>query len=75
MFEFTTAVVAFCVISGLFFLALWLYYDRRDHRMFEGERRKTIFHCVRCDHLYAVKTGTAVAPCPNCGKENAKLHF
>ena len=75
MISLTTAMVLFCVIVGLFFLALWMYYDRRDHHLFEGERRKTSFHCIRCDHLYAAKGGSQLAKCPNCGHENSRLRF
>ncbi|OIR07398.1 hypothetical protein GALL_103560 [mine drainage metagenome] len=76
MFSLTTGAVLFCVFVGLFFLVLWLYYDRRDHRMFEGERRKTAFHCIRCDTLYSAKAGVGeTCPCPKCGHMNARLRF
>lgn len=75
MFSLTTGAVLFSVFVGLFFLVLWLYYDRRDHRMFEGERRKAAFHCIRCDCLYSAKAGAETCPCPRCGHVNAKLRF
>lgn len=75
MFEFTTAVMIYCFLVAAVFLALWLYYDRRDHRRFELERRKTTFHCIRCDALYAAPTGTELCKCPKCGHENARLRF
>jgi len=71
----TTGAVVFCTLVGLFFLGLWLYYDRRDHRRFEGERRKTTFHCIRCDHLYAAPSGVDLCKCPRCGHENVRLKF
>ena len=49
MFELTTAAVIYCVLVAAVFLGLWLYYDRRDHRRFERERRKIVFHCIRCN--------------------------
>jgi len=75
MISITTASVLLCVFAGLFFLVLWMYYDRRDHRMFEGERRRSTFHCVRCDHLYSARKGTDQAECPACGHRNPRLHF
>jgi hypothetical protein len=57
------------------FLALWIYYDRRDWRRFERERRKTAFHCIRCDALYAAPAGTELGRCPRCGHDNARLKF
>lgn len=75
MFEFSTAVVFYCVIVAAVFVGLWLWYDRRDHRRFERERRKTTFHCVRCDSLYSATGGAEVAPCPDCGHENSRLRF
>jgi rRNA maturation endonuclease Nob1 len=75
MFEFTTAAVIYCVLVAAVFLGLWLWYDRRDHRRFELERRKRTFHCIRCDTLYTAPTGTEVCRCPKCGHENARLRF
>ena len=75
MFDLTTGAVVFCTLVGLFFLGLWLYYDRRDHRRFEGERRKTTFHCIRCDHIYAAPGGVDLCKCPRCGHENVRLKF
>ena len=75
VFELTTGVVIYCVLVGVVFLALWLYYDGRDHRRFERERRKTVFHCIRCDALYTAPSGTALCKCPKCGHENTRLRF
>jgi hypothetical protein len=75
MLDFNTAAVTYCALLGVFFLALWLCFDRRDHRRFEQERRKAAFHCVRCDRLYVGSTGQDLCACPNCGHENARLRF
>jgi hypothetical protein len=75
MFDFRTATVIYCVLVALVFLGLWLWYDRRDHRTFERERRKATFHCIRCDQLYTARTGTELAKCPRCGHENTRLKF
>lgn len=75
MFEFTVATVIYCLLVAGLFLALWLFYDRRDHRRFEVERRKTTFHCIRCDALYVAPADTAICPCPRCGHKNTRLRF
>ncbi len=75
MFDLPAAVVAYCVLVAAVFLGLWLYYDRRDHRSFERERRKAAFHCIRCDQLYTGASGAELCRCPRCGHENARLRF
>lgn len=75
MFDLTTAAVLYCAIVAIVFVGLWLWYDRRDHHRFEAERRRTTFHCIRCNQLYAARAGTEVAPCPKCGHENGRLRF
>jgi hypothetical protein len=75
MFELTTAAVIYCVFVAVVFLGLWLYYDRRDHRRFERERRKIVFHCIRCNAVYTAPPGTELCKCPKCGYENARLRF
>ena len=64
-----------CVIVAVVFLVLWLYYDHRDHKRFEQERRRSTFHCIRCDQLYSGESGAQLAKCPNCGYENSRLRF
>ena len=75
MFDFATATVIYCVLVAVVFLGLWTYYDRRDPRRFELERRKTTFHCIRCDTIYTAPSGAELCPCPKCGHENARLRF
>lgn len=73
--DLTWLAVGYSLGLAVLFLALWLYYDRRDHARFEDERRKTTFHCVKCDHIYAVTGEQAVARCPRCTHENGRLRF
>ena len=75
MLDLTFGVVSYCVLAGLIFLGLWLWYDRRDHASFDVECRKTTFHCIRCGHLYAEKQGTELALCPKCAHQNVRLKF
>lgn len=75
MHELTLVATFYCLgLAGLF-LGLWMYYDRRDHARFEAERRRTPFHCVRCDQLYALPGEQGMGACPHCGHRNTPLHF
>ena len=69
------ASVIYCFLVAAIFLGLWLYYDRRDHARFEGERRRTTFRCVRCNHLYVVRGEVQESTCPRCAQENTRLKF
>jgi uncharacterized paraquat-inducible protein A len=71
----TGTAVIYCAVTGVFFLVLWLYYDRRDHARFERERRRTVFHCIRCDRIYEAPARTELCHCPRCDHENARLRF
>lgn len=73
--DLTTGAVLYCLVLAAGFLGLWIYYDRRDHSRFETERRRTTFHCIRCDHLYTVPGHAHTSPCPKCGHENGRLRF
>jgi hypothetical protein len=75
MFDLTTGTVVYSLLVAAFFLGLWIYYDRRDHARFEAERRRTIFHCVRCDEVYAVRGEKLESPCSHCGHTNGRLRF
>ena len=57
------------------FAILWVYYDRRDRAIYDAQRRKISFHCVRCNHLYTEKAATDPAPCPKCKHVNVRLKF
>ena len=73
--DFTIDVLLYGLpVLGLFGF-LWAYYDRRDRALYDAERRKITFHCIRCDQLYTEKTGTDMAPCPKCGHANTRLKF
>lgn len=75
MFDIATATVIFCALVAVVFLVLWFYYDHRDNQRYELERRRTTFHCVRCDTIYAAPGRVELSGCPKCGHENARLRF
>lgn len=73
--DYTLDVVLYglLVLGGFGFM--WVRYDRRDRTLYDAQRRKITFHCIRCDHLYVEKAGTDLAPCPKCGHRNTRLKF
>jgi len=73
--DFTVGAVVYCLLVLVFFLGVWSYYDRRDHALFEAERRKLTFHCIRCGQLYTAKARRGTANCPQCGHTNTRLKF
>jgi hypothetical protein len=73
--DFTIAVVLYGILGLGGFLGLWLYYDRRDRSIYDVDRRKITFHCIRCDQLYTDKPGAETCPCPQCGHVNPRLKF
>ncbi len=73
--DLAAGVVAYCFLTLLFFFGVWIYYDRRDHALYDAERRKVTFHCLRCGHLYCAKYGSETAVCPRCGQANQRLKF
>ncbi len=73
--DLSIGVVVYCLLVLLFFFGVWIYYDRRDHALYDSERRKFTFHCIRCGHLYSAKARAETAVCPRCGHTNARLKF
>lgn len=73
--EFTIEVIVYGLLALGIVAGMWFYYDRRDRALYDTQRRKITFHCIRCDHLYTQPAGTETAPCPKCGHGNARLKF
>jgi hypothetical protein len=73
--DFTVDVFIYgLLVLGLFgFLSF--YYDRRDRMLYDAQRRKITFHCIRCDNLYTGKADADTASCSKCGHVNTPLKF
>ncbi|HVU17708.1 MAG TPA: hydrogenase nickel incorporation protein HypA [Candidatus Didemnitutus sp.] len=71
----TFDVIVYGVLVLGAFGFLWAYYDRKDRALYDADRQKITFHCIRCNALYTEKPGTATAPCPKCGHVNSRLKF
>jgi hypothetical protein len=72
---FSTFVISFLITGLLFFVVLWIYYDRRDRQYYDRQRMRHVHHCVKCGALYEIRDGSKSENCPNCGFKNASLRF
>jgi hypothetical protein len=72
---FGVFVIAFLVTGLLFFVVLWLFYDRRDRQYYDRQRLRSVHHCVKCGTLYATRETSGTAACPKCGFKNPSLRF
>lgn len=73
--DLTLGALIYIFSAFALLLGLWLYYDLRDKNIYEAERKKVIFHCIKCDKIYTGRQGADVSPCPRCQFENARLKF
>ena len=73
--DFSNALLLGVAVALLLLVALWLFYDRRDLCYFDRTRRRTTFHCLKCDHVYTAAEAEGTAPCPRCGHRNPRLRF
>jgi len=73
--DLTLGAAVFCLLVLGFFFGVWTYYDRRDRALFDAERQRVTFHCIRCDRLYSAPRGAETAVCPRCGYHNSRLKF
>lgn len=73
--SFESFMLAF-VLCGLgIIFGLWLFYDRRDRSLYDEQRLRHTFHCVKCGALYSEGGNRQLAKCPSCGFTNDRLRF
>ncbi len=72
-FEFSVQI--YLLIGILIIFGLWVFYDQRDKHLYEAERIRVIFHCLKCGQLFTEKKETEVARCTRCGYENSRIRF
>lgn len=65
--------VIFLSLGLMVFLALSIYYDRRDTCMRTQIDSRTVYHCIRCGRIYSAHKDDGA--CPECGFENKRLQF
>ncbi|MDR2844727.1 MAG: hypothetical protein LBV28_01395 [Puniceicoccales bacterium] len=76
------AVIEFDIFAAIFLLAglvvvcgLWFFYERREAVLSDHRRINTVFHCVKCQLIYARPRRRENTPCPRCGFNNVRLKF
>ena len=74
-FDFSSVVVLLVGVGLALLTGLWLYYDHRDRLFYDRTRRRTTYHCLKCNQVYTAESQTGLAPCPRCGHPNPRLHF
>ena len=73
--DFELSVLIYLCIGITTIFGLWFFYDRRDKRLYEAERIRVVFHCLKCGQLFTEKKETEVARCTRCGYENSRIRF
>ena len=69
------AFIIFTVFGISCIFGLWLYYDHRDRNLYQAQRERAVFHCVRCRHLYSSTKAQYDVSCPKCNLKNDHLQF
>lgn len=72
---FETFMLLFVMAGLALVFGLWVYYDRRDRSLFDAQRFRHTFHCVKCGTLYESRGHQSLADCPHCGFKNERLRF
>lgn len=73
--DLTFGAVLYTVIGVLVIAGLWVWSDRRDRALYDATRRRTTFHCLKCDRVYTSARDHDLCRCPGCGHENSRLKF
>ncbi len=72
MSVFTALVIALALLGALVGIAL---YDYRHLLWFRNQREWQAFHCLHCDHVFAVRARKRIVSCPYCGAKSQRLRF
>jgi hypothetical protein len=73
--DLSLATALYVGLGALAIAILWFWGDRRDRQFYDQTRRRTTFHCIKCDRVYTSAESREVCRCPACGHENARLKF
>lgn len=77
MHPFTWFLVLYTGSALVAVAVLWLLYERQDRKSFDARRKRRVFHCIRCGHLFTVRkqSVTQGVDCPECSYKNYELSF
>lgn len=73
--DLSLATTLYTGLGVLVIAGLWVWADRRDRQFYDRTRRRTTFHCIKCDRVYTSAESHEVCRCPACGHENERLKF
>jgi hypothetical protein len=73
--SFDSLLLLYLLVGGGIIFGLWFYNDRRDVQRTRNRNRLSIFHCIKCSHLYTTDGEQSVADCPKCNFKNSRLRF
>lgn len=73
--DLTFATVLYTGGGVLVIAGLWLWFDRRDRAFYDATRKRSTYHCIKCDRVYTSTEPGEVSRCPACGHENSHLKF
>ena len=75
MFSISLVATLYCLAGLSLTFGLWIAYDWRSARVWREQRRRRVYHCLKCEALYQAPAAQTAAPCPHCGFENVHLRF
>lgn len=77
MHPFTWFLILYTGSALLAVSILWFVYEKMDRSSFDARRKRRVFHCVRCGHLFTVRKKDVAegVACPKCGYKNYELSF
>jgi hypothetical protein len=73
--DLSIATVAYAGLGVLTIAILWVWSERRDRLFYDSTRRRTTFHCIKCNRVYTSTESHEASRCPACGQENSRLKF
>lgn len=66
---------AYVTLGIGFILILMFFYDTKDIELYQKQGTVTLFHCVKCGHIYGSHSEHQMCSCAKCGFKNNKLTF
>ena len=72
----TGSILLVNILIGMGVVAvLWYFYDRRDSKLYDRQRVRHAYRCIKCGKLYERRGRRDIARCPDCGFPNDRLRF
>lgn len=72
---FDNLLLLYLLFGGGVVFGLWFYSDWRDALRTRNRNHFTIFHCIKCGHIYTRDPAQSIAECPQCKFKNSRLRF